>query len=45
MYFLRLKMNVLVSVLVLTLVLVVCATRSPYQAVLRHSRIRGSQQG
>uniref|UniRef100_A0A674P9Q3 Transforming growth factor-beta-induced protein ig-h3 n=1 Tax=Takifugu rubripes TaxID=31033 RepID=A0A674P9Q3_TAKRU len=39
------KMNVLVSVLGLSLVLVACATQSPYQAVLRHSRIRGSQQG
>lgn len=39
------KMNVLVPVLGLTLVLVADATRSPYQAVLRHSRIRGSQQG
>uniref|UniRef100_A0A674NSN7 Transforming growth factor-beta-induced protein ig-h3 n=1 Tax=Takifugu rubripes TaxID=31033 RepID=A0A674NSN7_TAKRU len=38
-------MNVLVSVLGLSLVLVACATQSPYQAVLRHSRIRGSQQG
>uniref|UniRef100_H3CBW8 Transforming growth factor-beta-induced protein ig-h3 n=1 Tax=Tetraodon nigroviridis TaxID=99883 RepID=H3CBW8_TETNG len=34
-----------VPVLALALVLVVSATRSPYQAVLRHSRIRGSQQG
>uniref|UniRef100_A0A8D3BNA3 Transforming growth factor-beta-induced protein ig-h3 n=1 Tax=Scophthalmus maximus TaxID=52904 RepID=A0A8D3BNA3_SCOMX len=32
-------------VLVLALVLTVCVARSPYQAVLQHSRIRGRQQG
>ncbi|KAM9849949.1 transforming growth factor-beta-induced protein ig-h3 [Aulostomus maculatus] len=32
-------------VLVLTLVTTVCVARSPYQAVLQHSRIRGRQQG
>uniref|UniRef100_A0A7N8YDH9 Transforming growth factor-beta-induced protein ig-h3 n=1 Tax=Mastacembelus armatus TaxID=205130 RepID=A0A7N8YDH9_9TELE len=37
------KMNV--CALVLALVLAVCAARSPYQAVLQHSRIRGRQQG
>ncbi|XP_047441716.1 transforming growth factor-beta-induced protein ig-h3 [Mugil cephalus] len=34
-----------VLVLVLVLVLTVCGARSPYQAVLQHSRIRGRQQG
>uniref|UniRef100_A0A7N9AL61 Transforming growth factor, beta-induced n=1 Tax=Mastacembelus armatus TaxID=205130 RepID=A0A7N9AL61_9TELE len=34
-----------VCALVLALVLAVCAARSPYQAVLQHSRIRGRQQG
>ncbi|TDH07271.1 hypothetical protein EPR50_G00104200 [Perca flavescens] len=38
-------MNVLVLVLGLALVLTVCVARSPYQAVLQHSRIRGRQQG
>ncbi|XP_022617065.1 transforming growth factor-beta-induced protein ig-h3 [Seriola dumerili] len=32
-------------VLGLSLVLTVCVARSPYQAVLQHSRIRGRQQG
>lgn len=32
-------------VLVLALPLAVCAARSPFQAVLQHSRIRGRQQG
>lgn len=32
-------------VLVLALTLAVCAARSPFQAVLQHSRIRGRQQG
>uniref|UniRef100_A0A665UKP6 Transforming growth factor-beta-induced protein ig-h3 n=1 Tax=Echeneis naucrates TaxID=173247 RepID=A0A665UKP6_ECHNA len=35
----------LVLVLGLSLVLTVCVARSPYQAVLQHSRIRGRQQG
>uniref|UniRef100_A0A665UKK5 Transforming growth factor-beta-induced protein ig-h3 n=1 Tax=Echeneis naucrates TaxID=173247 RepID=A0A665UKK5_ECHNA len=43
------EMNVfvldLVLVLGLSLVLTVCVARSPYQAVLQHSRIRGRQQG
>ncbi|XP_044061919.1 transforming growth factor-beta-induced protein ig-h3 [Siniperca chuatsi] len=38
-------MNVCVLVLGLSLVLTVCVARSPYQAVLQHSRIRGRQQG
>ncbi|XP_073343641.1 transforming growth factor-beta-induced protein ig-h3 [Pagrus major] len=38
-------MNVCVLVLGLALVLTVCVARSPYQAVLQHSRIRGRQQG
>lgn len=38
-------MNVLVLVLGLSLVLTVCVARSPYQAVLQHSRIRGRLQG
>uniref|UniRef100_UPI0037E9B542 transforming growth factor-beta-induced protein ig-h3 n=1 Tax=Semicossyphus pulcher TaxID=241346 RepID=UPI0037E9B542 len=38
-------MNVLVLVLGLALVLTVCVARSPYQAVLQHSRIRGRLQG
>ncbi|KAM4555226.1 transforming growth factor-beta-induced protein ig-h3 isoform 2-T2 [Odontesthes bonariensis] len=38
-------MLVLGPSLVLFLVLTVCAARSPYQAVLQHSRIRGRQQG
>ncbi|XP_069029489.1 transforming growth factor-beta-induced protein ig-h3 [Embiotoca jacksoni] len=36
---------VLGLVLGLALVLTVCVARSPYQAVLQHSRIRGRQQG
>uniref|UniRef100_A0A8C3A2I7 Transforming growth factor-beta-induced protein ig-h3 n=1 Tax=Cyclopterus lumpus TaxID=8103 RepID=A0A8C3A2I7_CYCLU len=40
-----LKMKVCVLVLGLSLVLTVCVARSPYQAVLQHSRIRGRQQG
>ncbi|MED6276044.1 hypothetical protein CHARACLAT_032935 [Characodon lateralis] len=28
-----------------SLILTVCAARSPYQTVLQHSRIRGRQQG
>uniref|UniRef100_A0A671UB80 Transforming growth factor-beta-induced protein ig-h3 n=1 Tax=Sparus aurata TaxID=8175 RepID=A0A671UB80_SPAAU len=42
---LRLMMNVCVLVLGLALVLTLCVARSPYQAVLQHSRIRGRQQG
>uniref|UniRef100_A0A8C3A014 Transforming growth factor-beta-induced protein ig-h3 n=1 Tax=Cyclopterus lumpus TaxID=8103 RepID=A0A8C3A014_CYCLU len=38
-------MKVCVLVLGLSLVLTVCVARSPYQAVLQHSRIRGRQQG
>ncbi|XP_023151490.1 transforming growth factor-beta-induced protein ig-h3 [Amphiprion ocellaris] len=38
-------MKVCVLVLGLSLVLTVCMARSPYQAVLQHSRIRGRQQG
>lgn len=38
-------MKVLVLVLGLALVLTVCVARSPYQAVLQHSRIRGRLQG
>uniref|UniRef100_A0A1A8RFD6 Transforming growth factor-beta-induced protein ig-h3 n=1 Tax=Nothobranchius rachovii TaxID=451742 RepID=A0A1A8RFD6_9TELE len=38
-------MRVCVLVPLMSLVLVVCAARSPYQAVLQHSRIRGRQQG
>ncbi|KAM6952753.1 transforming growth factor-beta-induced protein ig-h3 [Lycodopsis pacificus] len=38
-------MRVSVLVLGLSLVLAVCVARSPYQAVLQHSRIRGRQQG
>ncbi|XP_070819315.1 transforming growth factor-beta-induced protein ig-h3 [Chaetodon trifascialis] len=38
-------MNLCVLVLGLALVLTLCAARSPYQAVLQHSRIRGRQQG
>ncbi|XP_068460308.1 transforming growth factor-beta-induced protein ig-h3 [Clinocottus analis] len=38
-------MKVCVLVLGLSLVLSVCVARSPYQAVLQHSRIRGRQQG
>ncbi|XP_070692424.1 transforming growth factor-beta-induced protein ig-h3 [Pempheris klunzingeri] len=38
-------MKVWVLVLGLSLVLTVCLARSPYQAVLQHSRIRGRQQG
>uniref|UniRef100_A0A8P4GC45 Transforming growth factor-beta-induced protein ig-h3 n=1 Tax=Dicentrarchus labrax TaxID=13489 RepID=A0A8P4GC45_DICLA len=38
-------MKVCVLVLGLALVLTVCVARSPYQAVLQHSRIRGRQQG
>uniref|UniRef100_A0A3Q3IGB1 Transforming growth factor-beta-induced protein ig-h3 n=1 Tax=Monopterus albus TaxID=43700 RepID=A0A3Q3IGB1_MONAL len=38
-------MNVCVLVLGLSLVLVTCVARSPYQAVMQHSRIRGRQQG
>ncbi|XP_060904617.1 transforming growth factor-beta-induced protein ig-h3 [Labrus mixtus] len=38
-------MKVLVLVLGLALVLTVCVARSPYQAVLQHSRIRGRMQG
>ncbi|XP_054647974.1 transforming growth factor-beta-induced protein ig-h3 [Dunckerocampus dactyliophorus] len=34
-----------VSLLLLVLIWTVCAARSPYQAVLQHSRIRGRQQG
>uniref|UniRef100_A0A671U8B0 Transforming growth factor-beta-induced protein ig-h3 n=1 Tax=Sparus aurata TaxID=8175 RepID=A0A671U8B0_SPAAU len=40
-----LMMNVCVLVLGLALVLTLCVARSPYQAVLQHSRIRGRQQG
>ncbi|GAA6215182.1 transforming growth factor-beta-induced protein ig-h3 [Lates japonicus] len=39
------KARVLVLGLGLALVLTVCAARSPYQAVLQHSRIRGRLQG
>ncbi|KAM7000464.1 transforming growth factor-beta-induced protein ig-h3 [Tautogolabrus adspersus] len=38
-------MKVLVLVLGLALVVTVCVARSPYQAVLQHSRIRGRLQG
>ncbi|XP_029021328.1 transforming growth factor-beta-induced protein ig-h3 isoform X2 [Betta splendens] len=38
-------MNVCVQLLGLSLVLTACVARSPYQAVLQHSRIRGRQQG
>lgn len=38
-------MNVVVQVLALALLLTICVARSPYQAVLQHSRIRGRQQG
>ncbi|CAJ1059320.1 transforming growth factor-beta-induced protein ig-h3 isoform X1 [Xyrichtys novacula] len=38
-------MKVLVLVLGLAVVLAVCVARSPYQAVLQHSRIRGRLQG
>ncbi|XP_077957772.1 transforming growth factor-beta-induced protein ig-h3 [Gasterosteus aculeatus] len=38
-------MKVCVLVLGLSLVLTVCVARSPYQAVLQHSRIRGRAQG
>ncbi|KAM7418242.1 hypothetical protein PAMA_017752 [Pampus argenteus] len=38
-------MKVCLLVLGLSLVLAVCVARSPYQAVLQHSRIRGRQQG
>ncbi|TKS65022.1 Transforming growth factor-beta-induced protein ig-h3 [Collichthys lucidus] len=38
-------MNLCVLVLGLSLVLTVCVARSPYQAVLQHSRIRGRLQG
>ncbi|XP_041846257.1 transforming growth factor-beta-induced protein ig-h3 isoform X2 [Melanotaenia boesemani] len=38
-------MKACVLVLGLSLVLTVCVARSPYQAVLQHSRIRGRQQG
>ncbi|XP_041799658.1 transforming growth factor-beta-induced protein ig-h3 [Chelmon rostratus] len=38
-------MNVCLLVLGLALVLTLCVARSPYQAVLQHSRIRGRQQG
>ncbi|CAK6977245.1 transforming growth factor-beta-induced protein ig-h3 [Scomber scombrus] len=38
-------MKVCLLVLGLSLVLTVCVARSPYQAVLQHSRIRGRQQG
>lgn len=39
------KMKVCVLVLGLSLLLTVCVARSPFQAVLQHSRIRGRQQG
>lgn len=38
-------MKVCLLVLGLSLVLTVCVARSPYQAVLQHSRIRGRSQG
>uniref|UniRef100_A0A1A7YNM2 Transforming growth factor-beta-induced protein ig-h3 n=1 Tax=Iconisemion striatum TaxID=60296 RepID=A0A1A7YNM2_9TELE len=38
-------MRFCVLVPLISLVLMVCAARSPYQAVLQHSRIRGRQQG
>eukprot|EP00064_Thunnus_orientalis_P024853 superscaffoldBa00011334_g25166 len=38
-------MKVCLLVLGLSLVLTVCVARSPYQAVLQHSRIRGRAQG
>lgn len=39
------KVCPLVLALGLSLVLTACVARSPYQAVLQHSRIRGRQQG
>lgn len=40
-----LKMRAAVLSVTLIMVLAVCSARSPYQAVLQHSRIRGRQQG
>ncbi|TNN21944.1 hypothetical protein EYF80_067945 [Liparis tanakae] len=41
----RVCVLVLGLVLILGLALTVCMARSPYQAVLQHSRIRGRLQG
>lgn len=43
--FQKVKMNVCALALGLALVLTVCVARSPFQAVLQHSRIRGRTHG